>query len=315
MADSREDRDTDPAPPSRRDPFHEVRALVIDDDPLSVDLLSYQMPESVRKYLRLTHVKSLSEALHLIESGERVDVVLLDLGLPGFSGRRTLKEFQKHAPTIPVVVLTGNDDAELKRQLVDDGAFGYLLKGQIPPREIANLIVRVAVSSSPDPYIPGEPEVFRRSTAANVRLRSALTKPPEAPGAREEVERASAEALVAQAGEANMANTKLDLLLSHVVSMKTEQARTGVLLDETVKRVDKNTVDIDGLKKVDQEFKLERVTDKAEMKVKVAEARIDAALDTTHAKVAVSKERWAVIGSIGVALVGTISALIAKGCS
>ena len=82
---------------------HEIHALVIDDDPLSVELLQYVLPTDVGKYLRLSHVASLSKAFHHIESGARVDVALLDLSLGSTSGRKTLKEFQKNAPKIPVI--------------------------------------------------------------------------------------------------------------------------------------------------------------------------------------------------------------------
>lgn len=59
-----------------------------------------------------------------------VDVILLDLTLPGIAGLDTLARMQQAAPAIAIVVLTAAVDEELTMQALQAGAEDYLIKGQ-----------------------------------------------------------------------------------------------------------------------------------------------------------------------------------------
>lgn len=73
---------------------------------------------------------TLAEAL--AEIGRRpFDVVLLDLTLPDAFGFAALEAVAAAAPWLPVVVLTGRDEDDLSRQLMQRGAQDYLVKGEI----------------------------------------------------------------------------------------------------------------------------------------------------------------------------------------
>ncbi|PKN45601.1 MAG: hypothetical protein CVU59_08590, partial [Deltaproteobacteria bacterium HGW-Deltaproteobacteria-17] len=78
--------------------------------------------------LAIHHVGTLAEGLNSL-SGGGPDVVLLDLGLPDSSGLDTLRAILGAAPTVPVVVLTGQDDEEVGRMALREGAQDYLVKG------------------------------------------------------------------------------------------------------------------------------------------------------------------------------------------
>lgn len=67
------------------------------------------------------------EALALLESTD-VDVVLLDLRMPGRDGIGTLQEMARRGDSTPVLVLTTFDDEELVLAALRAGAKGYLLK-------------------------------------------------------------------------------------------------------------------------------------------------------------------------------------------
>jgi DNA-binding NarL/FixJ family response regulator len=58
-----------------------------------------------------------------------VDIVLLDVRMPGRDGLWTLQELRGLYPALPVVMLSTYDDAESVRASLENGAAGYLVKG------------------------------------------------------------------------------------------------------------------------------------------------------------------------------------------
>ncbi len=71
-------------------------------------------------------------------AGDRIDIVLLDLMLPDSNGLDTFKEVLKHAPMIPIVVMSGFEDETLAVEAVKRGAQDYLVKGRVD----SNLLMR-----------------------------------------------------------------------------------------------------------------------------------------------------------------------------
>lgn len=69
------------------------------------------------------------EARELIElAGADLDLVLLDLGLPGVSGRAVLEVLRARLPALPVIILTARDDLDSKVRGLDAGAADYITK-------------------------------------------------------------------------------------------------------------------------------------------------------------------------------------------
>lgn len=96
---------------------------------------SGQLPVSVEFADRL------SAALARLTAGG-VDVLLLELALPdadGNGGLEALVRARRHAPDVPVVVLTGLDDEGLALQAIQAGAQDYLLRGRVS----ADVVLRV----------------------------------------------------------------------------------------------------------------------------------------------------------------------------
>lgn len=67
------------------------------------------------------------EALHRLRHGG-VDVMVLDLTLPGRDGFQVLREAKAMAPDLKVLVLTMHANPEYVGRAVQEGADGYLLK-------------------------------------------------------------------------------------------------------------------------------------------------------------------------------------------
>ena len=82
------------------------------------------------------------EALDIVRKGE-VDVILLDISMPGQSGVDALGAIRARAPDLPVLILSGFAEAHYATTLLRQGASGYLNK-DCDPEEIVRAIRMVA---------------------------------------------------------------------------------------------------------------------------------------------------------------------------
>jgi two-component system invasion response regulator UvrY len=82
------------------------------------------------------------EALDIVRQGE-VDVMLLDISMPGQGGVDTLAAIRARAPELPVLILSGFAEEHYATTLLRQGAAGYLNK-DCDPEEIVRAIRTVA---------------------------------------------------------------------------------------------------------------------------------------------------------------------------
>jgi two-component system invasion response regulator UvrY len=82
------------------------------------------------------------EALELVRQGE-VDVLLLDISMPGQGGIDALQAIKTRFPELPVIILSGFPEQHYAVTLIKQGASGYLNK-ECDPTEIANAVRTVA---------------------------------------------------------------------------------------------------------------------------------------------------------------------------
>lgn len=90
----------------------------------------------------------------------KIDLILLDVSMPGMSGLTVLRRLKSSSRTqhIPVIMLTGHDDAELKDQARFDYADNYIIKCA-SIREINDKLL--ALLSSIPPLPRGWPTILR----------------------------------------------------------------------------------------------------------------------------------------------------------
>jgi DNA-binding NtrC family response regulator len=105
--------------------LNEVNILIVDDDENITDLLSAGLEEKERYhcFVAATGERALEKL-----SENNIDVMLLDLRLPGISGMDVLSEVSLLYPDTPVVVITGVEDVQTAVEAMKLGAADYLTK-------------------------------------------------------------------------------------------------------------------------------------------------------------------------------------------
>jgi signal transduction histidine kinase len=106
-----------------------VQVLVVEDNPGDAKLIALALAESTRPKFASTCVATLAAAIAHLQKGAHTDVVLLDLSLPDATGEDTVVQMRAAAPELPIVIMTGLDDAMFAERMVALGAQDYLIKG------------------------------------------------------------------------------------------------------------------------------------------------------------------------------------------
>ena len=110
----------------------EHHIAIVDDHPLFRDALKHTLSTGFPN-VRVSEGGSLPELGALIEKGD-VDLVLLDLAMPGVQGFSGLIYLRALNPQIPVVVVSANESPTVIRRCLDFGASGFIPKSLAVPR-------------------------------------------------------------------------------------------------------------------------------------------------------------------------------------
>lgn len=129
-----------------------ARILIVDDHPLYRE----GMVSALRANLAGVEVHgegSAEEGRAHLERDPDIDVVLIDLRLPGMDGFSALALYAQHFPTVARVVVSGLDDPHLMRRAFDAGASGFIPKS-MSVAEVAGAIQRVLAGEVfvPEPH-------------------------------------------------------------------------------------------------------------------------------------------------------------------
>lgn len=100
------------------------RVLFVDDEG---DYLETLLKRMQKRAIAASGVRSGAEALAWL-SGHEVDVIVLDVRMPGMDGIQVLREIKKVRPLVEVIMLTGHACLEAAREGMEHGAFDYLMK-------------------------------------------------------------------------------------------------------------------------------------------------------------------------------------------
>lgn len=116
--------------------------LIIEDNPFDYKLTSKLITKSNDRYV-IEWANTLEMGLQKLSSSH-FDILLLDLNLPDSRGIETLMPVRRLAPTLPVIVLTSQDDEASAITALKSGAQDYLIKGKID-RSLLERAIRYAI--------------------------------------------------------------------------------------------------------------------------------------------------------------------------
>ncbi|MEA2906876.1 MAG: hypothetical protein QOI12_4263 [Alphaproteobacteria bacterium] len=103
------------------------RLVIADDHPL----FRGAMREAVSGLFRdadIGEAGSFDDVAKLLERGGEVDLILLDLTMPGVRGFSGLMYLRAQYPSVPIVVVSANDDPAVIRRCLDFGTSGFIPK-------------------------------------------------------------------------------------------------------------------------------------------------------------------------------------------
>jgi DNA-binding NarL/FixJ family response regulator len=103
--------------------------IIVDDHPLFRGALSQALQASFEN-AQVQEAGSLDELTDRLSTGGEIDLVLLDLTMPGVHGVSGLLYLRAQHPEVPVAIVSASDDAGTIRHCLDCGASGFIPKSQ-----------------------------------------------------------------------------------------------------------------------------------------------------------------------------------------
>jgi DNA-binding NtrC family response regulator len=134
-----------------------MRILIVDDEEVLRDVLEVVLR---RENFDVVSAASGEEALSMLD-GEEVDLIILDVMLPGISGIDTLRAIRISNPNLPVIVITASSSIDGAIEAMKHGAFHYI------PKPFRNEEVVLTVNKALE---------TRRLSRENERLKSDLSE-------------------------------------------------------------------------------------------------------------------------------------------
>jgi DNA-binding NtrC family response regulator len=111
-----------------------MKLLLVDDES---DFRHTLLKRLQRRHVDVQGVESGRAALVWLQA-HPVDVVILDVRMPGMDGIETLRKIKTRHPLIEVILLTGHASLEVAIEGMEIGAFDYLMK----PMELDELLYK-----------------------------------------------------------------------------------------------------------------------------------------------------------------------------
>lgn len=150
-------------PETHRDIQQHIRVLIVDDHAI-LRAGVREMLADEEDLMVVGEAGSAEEALQVLEGGTKVDVVVLDITLPGQSGIELLKQLRDERPELAILVLSMHPERSFAVRLMRAGANGYVPK-MIVPEELVKAVRAVGAGRR---YItPIVAELLASDCAAN----------------------------------------------------------------------------------------------------------------------------------------------------
>ncbi len=118
-----------------------ITVLLVDDEAPFVETMTKRLK---KRDLDIIPAFSGKDALELLQKHANIEVVILDVKMPGMDGIETLREIKKSYPLAEVIMLTGHATVETGIEGMKLGAFDYLMK----PCDTEQLVSKVSQAAA-----------------------------------------------------------------------------------------------------------------------------------------------------------------------
>jgi DNA-binding NarL/FixJ family response regulator len=146
------------------------RFIIVDDHPLLRGALG-QALRSAFPSAEVLEAGSLDQLTERLETAGEIDLILLDLSMPGVHGVSGLLYLRAQHPEVPVVIVSASDDPATIRQCLDCGASGFIPKSQ-PVERIREAMRRIIGGEI---WLPPDVDLTRAPMGESAELVSRLS--------------------------------------------------------------------------------------------------------------------------------------------
>ena len=146
-----------------------MKLLLVDDHALFREGVALLLG-ALEPNMKILEAGSYEEAVEIIGHTPHIDIILMDLQLPGLCGREAIAHLREHHPEIPVVAVSSNEEKGVVLDALDAGAMGFI------PKTSSSGILRAALQLvlCKGIYLP--PSVFLPDPSRGVAFRG-MSKP------------------------------------------------------------------------------------------------------------------------------------------
>jgi len=127
-----------------------VFRIVVADDHALVRGGLVQLVKLVEENVEIIETNDFKQTLDYLSEGQPVDLLLLDLLMPGMSGMEGIKKICKDWPEVPVIVVSAREHIAAIRSALAAGAMGYIPKTSSP--EVMMSAIKLVLSGGV--YVP-----------------------------------------------------------------------------------------------------------------------------------------------------------------
>jgi DNA-binding NarL/FixJ family response regulator len=140
------------------------KILIADDHPLFREAIHNVISDGFPG-TEVMETEDLDSALALTKENDDLDLILLDLNMPGMHGLNGLINLRNEAPTIPVVIVSAEQDKQVVLQAITYGAVGFITKSS-PRKQMTEAIEQILNGNVylPSDIIRSQKSTTRRSS-------------------------------------------------------------------------------------------------------------------------------------------------------
>ncbi len=126
-----------------------MKIVLADDHGLIRELVAKAV-KALDDNVEVLHAEDVARALELAAGEKSIDIVVMDLRMPGMNGLTGLRQMLQLRPDVPVVILSGEKDPEMIRAALNAGASGFIPK----TTRVAAMVNALRMILSGDRYVP-----------------------------------------------------------------------------------------------------------------------------------------------------------------